>query len=225
MLLIVTDVNDSVQKIISLLRNHTKQYPPPLSDFVVAEFGPDPFLILVACLLSLRAKDSMTIHVVRDLFATVRTPEQLCACALPTLERLIKRIGFYKTKARTLKAVACIIVHEFGGKVPRMYEQLISIKGVGPKTANLVLGVAFGVPAICVDVHVHRICNRFGLIKTKTPEQTEAALQKLLDKKYWTEWNSLVVTWGQQVCTPVSPRCSTCALANLCKRVGVMRAR
>jgi endonuclease-3 len=106
-----------------------------------------------------------------------------------------------------------------------MYEQLISIKGVGPKTANLVLGVAFGVPAICVDVHVHRICNRFGLIKTKTPEQTEAALQKLLDKKYWTEWNSLVVTWGQQVCTPVSPRCSTCALANLCKRVGVMRAR
>ncbi len=211
--------------LIALLRANTKNFTPPLSDLVVAEYGNDPFLILVSCLLSLRAKDTMTILVVRDLFAHIRTAKQLCAFDLQKLENLIKRIGFYKNKARTLKYVACIIDHEFGGIVPQTYEQLISIKGVGPKTANLMLGVAFGQPAICVDVHVHRISNRLGLIKTKTPEQTEVALQKILEPKYWIEWNTLIVLWGQNVCTPVSPRCSSCAIAAYCKRVGVDKRR
>lgn len=217
--------NDTLPDLIKQLRAATKKYPLPLSDVVVAEFGCDPFLILISCLLSLRAKDSMTIHVVRDLFAVVRTPVQLSATPLPTLERIIKRIGFYKTKARTLHHVAAVIEREFGGQVPRTYAQLTSIKGVGPKTANLVLGVAFGVPAICVDVHVHRISNRLGLIATITPEQTEAALQKLLAKKYWIEWNTLLVMWGQNVCVPISPHCSSCALAKWCKRIGVRRWR
>ncbi len=218
-------MDDSIKKIIQLLRANTKNFVPTLSDHVIVEFGNDPFLILISCLLSLRAKDSMTILVVRDLFARVRTPEALCAFDLQALEQIVKPIGFYKNKARTIKHVACIILHDFGGVVPQTYDQLISIKGVGPKTANLVLGVAFGKPAICVDIHVHRICNRLGLIITKTPEQTEVALQEILDRKYWIEWNTLIVKWGQNVCAPVSPRCSTCAITHLCKRVGVRKWR
>lgn len=217
--------NNSLPDLIKRLRAATKKYPLPLSDVVVAEYGRDPFLILISCLLSLRAKDSMTIFVVRDLFATVRTPAQLHALPLSALECIIRRIGFYKNKARTLHHVAGVIEHEFGGQVPRTYEQLTSIKGVGPKTANLVLGVAFGVPAICVDVHVHRISNRLGLIATTTPEQTEAALQKLVPKKFWIAWNTLLVMWGQNVCAPISPHCSSCAIAQWCKKVGVRRWR
>lgn len=214
-----------INKLIDLLRKYTKNYPSPLSDSVIAIYGKDPFLLLISCLLSLRAKDSMTIGVVHDLFARARTPEQLLKLSTHQLEDIIRRIGFYKKKAQILQETAQTIITKFGGVVPQTYQELVSIKGVGPKTANLVLGVAFGQPAICVDVHVHRISNRLGLITTKTPEETELALQKVLDKKYWIEFNRLLVMWGQNVCTPISPHCSTCAIYSLCKRVGVKKAR
>lgn len=211
--------------ILSILRKNTKNFVRPLSEQVVAQYGSDPFLILISCLLSLRARDSMTIGVVHDLFCYVRTPEQLSKLDLRMLENIIKRIGFYKTKARTLKRVDSELLVRFGGRVPQTYEELVSIKGVGQKTANLVLGVAFGKPAICVDVHVHRISNRLGLVATKTPEETEAALQKRFDKKYWIELNTLLVLWGQNICTPIGPKCSVCVLAPSCKRVGVHKSR
>jgi endonuclease-3 len=167
----------------------------------------------------------MTIHVVRTLFSKIKTPAQLQALDIVTLEHLIKRIGFYKTKARTLHAVTEQIITSYKSKVPNSYDRLTAIKGVGPKTANLVLGIAFGQPAICVDIHVHRISNRFGLITTQSPQQTIVALENILDKKDWIEWNKLLVMWGQNVCTPISPKCNSCPLTHYCKRTGVKTHR
>lgn len=213
------------EQIVRLLQREVTHFPPPLSQQVVAEYGRDPYLILISCLLSLRAKDASTIHVCRDLFKRVRRPRQMLALPHKELERIVFKTGFYKTKARVLQEVSKTLLEKFGGTVPRTFETLSSIKGIGPKTANLVLSVAFGKPAMCVDTHVHRISNRLGLIKTTTVEQTEAALRNILPKKYWSVWNTLLVVWGQQVCVPVSPHCSTCALRAVCKRVGVTTSR
>ncbi len=214
-----------VIKLITLLRRTTKKFTRPLSDMIVEEFGKDPYLILISCLLSLRARDTTTIQVCRDLFAHAKTPKEIIELPLKNLEKIIFPIGFYKHKAKTLKYVTRVLLERFKGKVPRTEEELLSIKGVGQKTANLVLGVAFGIPAICVDVHVHRISNRLGLIKTKNVEETEQALQKIIPKHYWIEWNRLIVMWGQNVCVPLSPFCSTCAIRSFCSRIGVTRSR
>ena len=138
----------------------------------------------------------------------------------PLYHRILQNQG-----CKTLKNVCKVLIDRFEGKVPATEEELLSIKGVGRKTANLVLGLAFGKPAICVDIHVHRISNRLGLVKTKTPEETEMALQKILPKKYWIEWNKLLVIWGQNVCLPISPKCSSCAVRNQCKRIGITKSR
>jgi endonuclease-3 len=141
------------------------------------------------------------------------------------IAELIYPAGFYRTKARNLRAIAEILVGEHGGSVPANREELIALPGVGRKTANLVLGIGHGIPAICVDIHVHRIPNRLGLISTRTPEQTELTLEALLPREYWIPVNSLLVRFGQQVCTPVSPWCSRCPLSDECARVGVTRSR
>lgn len=214
-----------IDKIVNLLEKNTYQYMQPLIDIIIEEYGKDPFLILIGCLLSLRAKDITTIHVCRDLFTHVKTPQQLLALPIKDLEKIIFKTGFYKNKARVLQSVSADLLQRFDGTVPDTYEELISMKGVGPKTANLVLGLAFGKPAICVDTHVHRISNRLGLITTKTPEQTEVALKKVLPRKYWTVWNKHLVIWGQNVCVPISPKCSTCVLNKICKKVGVRKSR
>lgn len=215
----------TLKKIISLLRSATAGYVKPLSESIIELYGKDPFLILTSCLLSLRAKDSMTIHVCRDLFAKVRTPQAIIEMPLEQLEKILFRIGFYKSKALTLKDVSRVLTERFGGTVPNTMEELLSIKGVGRKTANLVMGLAFDEPAICVDIHVHRISNRLGLVKTKTPDETEIALKKILPKHYWTEWNRLLVMWGQNVCTPISPFCSSCIIRPYCKQVGITKSR
>lgn len=215
----------NIDVIVATLREQTKKYELPLVDQIIQEYGKDPFLILISCLLSLRAKDSTTIHVCRKLFERVRSPRSMVALPCHELEKLIYQSGFYKTKARVLQDVSHVLLDRFKGKVPSSYDELIAIKGIGPKTANLVVAQAFGTPAICVDTHVHRISNRLGLIRTSNVERTEAALRKILPKKYWTEWNRLLVMWGQNICTPRFPWCSRCALARWCKRVGVMRAR
>ncbi len=215
----------SIEALLSVLQNKTANFLLPLSDHVIAEFGNDPFLILISCLLSLRAKDLATIPLCSALFKRAKTPHELLALPLPELEKIIYRIGFYKQKAKGLHAVSRELLERHDGKVPKTEEELLTLPGVGRKTANLVLGIAYGIPAICVDVHVHRISNRLGLIKTKTPEETEEALKKVLPKKHWIEYNKLIVMWGQNICVPVSPFCSKCAIYDQCKRVGVKKSR
>lgn len=215
----------NIQALIRLLRQQTRGFARPLVDTLVTEYGRDPYLILISCLLSLRAKDTMTIHVCRDLFARARTPQVLCAMPLEELERIVFRTGFYRTKARVLRHVSNELLTLYGGNVPGTYQELIALKGIGPKTANLVLGYAFGIPAVCVDVHVHRISNRLGLVTTQTPEQTELALRTVVPRQQWIEWNSLLVMWGQNICVPVGPKCSVCPLAGMCPKIGVKKAR
>ena len=216
----------NILTMFATLRRQVHGFQVPLINLIMQEFGHDPYLILVACLLSLRARDVMTIHVCRELFTQVKTPTQLLFLPVEELERIVYRTGYYKVKARVLREVSLELLNRFDGKVPETYESIISIKGVGPKTANLVLGLGFNVPGICVDTHVHRISNRLGLIKTKTVEQTETALKTVLPQDLWIEYNKLLVMWGQNVCAPISPRCSSCPLQELgCKRVDVKKSR
>jgi len=234
-----------INEIIKILQRNIKNYEPPLVEKIINEYGKKPFLILVSCLLSLRAKDIATIHVCRKLFAKAKTPKQILAIPLKDLERIIFKIGFYKNKAKALQQVSQTILNKYKGKVPDNLQDLISIKHVGRKTANLVLGAAFDKPVICVDIHVHRISNRLGIIKTLKVASTELALQKILPQKYWTKWNNLLVVWGQNVCTPLSPKCNICKLnkpsplvhrslgeggrlrltSKICKKVGVKKHR
>jgi endonuclease-3 len=189
----------NITKLLSVLRNYTADMPEPMSMTIQKEYHNDPFLILISCLLSLRSRDTVTLPVCRVLFARARMPQQFVAIDLATLESIIKPIGFYRQKARTLKSVSRDLIVRFGGQVPREESELLSIKGVGRKTANLVRGQAFGIPALCVDTHVHRLSNLWGLVSTKTPEETERALQVIIPKKNWIEFNTLLVQWGQHV--------------------------
>ncbi len=210
-----------VLRIISILEKSTKRFTPPLINQLIDEFGKDPFIILIGCLLSLRAKDVMTIHVCRELFKKARSPQDLLLIKRSELEKIIFKTGFYKNKAKVLHEVSKTIIDKFAGKVPNSYDELISIKGVGPKTANLVLGMAFDAPAICVDTHVHRISNRLGVVKTTTAEKTLNALEKVVPKNKWVIWNKLLVIWGQNICLPRGPKCGKCAISKLCDKVGV----
>ena len=187
------------QTFIDKLIAVTVPLPPPLTQKIIREYGHNNFLILVSCLLSLRARDVVTIHVCRDLFERIKTPQELCDMPREELERIIYRTGYYKNKARTLHEVSAALIDRFSGAVPSRREELLSLPGVGPKTASLVLGLGFGIPAICVDTHVHRISNLWGVVHTKTPEQTEVALEAALPKKYWILWNYLLVVIGQNM--------------------------
>jgi endonuclease-3 len=185
----------------------------------------DPFRLLVACVISLRTKDAVTAAASARLFAVAATPEAVAGLPEPRIAELIFPAGFYNTKARQIRAIASLIVAGHRGRVPADRESLLALPGVGRKTANLVLGLGFGIPAICVDTHVHRISNRLGLVRTRTPEQTEHALEQVLPQGLWIDINDLLVTFGQHVCHPTSPRCSTCPLASRCPRLGVTRSR
>jgi len=186
---------------------------------------PDPFKILISCLLSLRTQDKNTETASRKLFAVADTPKEIIRLPIQKLEKLIFSSGHYKKKARTLKHVSKVLIEKHNGKVPKTREELLKIKGIGPKTSNIVLAFAFGKLVIPVDVHVHRIPNRIGWIKTKTPEQTEKELEKILPKKYWREFNAIFVQFGQTICQPISPWCSKCFINKYCKKVGVKRSR
>ncbi len=213
------------QKILMVLRQATKDMTRPMVALIKELFGQDPFLILVSCLLSLRAKDANTFVVCKQLFARARTPAQLLTIPIPELEKIIFSTGFYRKKARLLHAVSSDLIKRFDNKVPASLPALLSIKGIGRKTANLVLGEGFGIPAICVDTHVHKVANRLAIVKTKTPEQTEEALAKLIPQDQWIELNQLFVMWGQNICVPISPFCSRCPLYSLCCRSGVTHRR
>ena len=193
--------------------------------WVINTYGRQPFLLLVACLLSLRARDRMVQKIIPALFERVRTPQDMCALSLQETEKIIRSIGFYVRKAQQLHDVAQALLDSFDGRVPQTMDEMLSIKGIGRKTANLVLWYAYGIAGIAVDVHVHRISNRLGLVHTKTPEQTEQALMQCLPKKLWPEVNRLFVLWGQRVCLPRKPLCDSCPLLRDCEHVTHVSAR
>ena len=198
---------------------------PPASTAITQEYGRDPFLILVSCLLSLRTRDTVSLPASRRVFAHATTPYILQKIPVSHLEKLIYPVGFYRQKARTLIAISSELIERFNGKVPHSLEELLSFKGVGLKTANLVLAEGFNIPALCVDTHVHKISNRLGLVTTHTPEETEHELKKIIPQHYWIELNHLLVMWGQNICVPISPFCSGCPLAPLCPKIGVTKQR
>jgi len=185
----------------------------------------DPFRVLIACLLSLRTKDETTGPAAARLFALADTPEAMRRLPAKRIERAIFPVGFYRTKARVLLGVCRDLLERFGGLVPDDIDRLLTLKGVGRKTANLVVTQGFNKPGICVDIHVHRISNRLGYVKTKNPTETETALRKRLPRRYWIGYNDLLVSFGQNICHPVSPRCSECPVRPRCARVGVTRWR
>jgi len=215
----------AVSQVLGLLRKETKKFVLPALEQIVAEYGQDPFLILISCLLSLRAKDTLSVVISRQLFERARTPQAILAIPEPELEKLFHSIGFYKTKARVVRSVCKELLERFDGKVPKTEEELRSIKGIGQKTAHAVLGYAYDIPAICVDTHVHQIANRLGWVHTKTPDNTEKQLEKIVPKQHWIEINRLFVMWGQNICTSVSPFCSRCVLSDLCPKINVKKSR
>ena len=213
-----------ISQIVSILKKEVKRLPTPSVTMVGKKWG-SPFLVLISCILSLRTKDEVTLGASERLFKLATTPEQMLTLDIPVLEKTIYPVGFYKTKARNIKGICEVLLHQFGGQVPDDINTLLTLHGVGRKTANLVMTEGFGKPGICVDTHVHRISNRLGYVKTKTPEETEWALRKKLPGKFWIQYNELLVTWGQNVCKPVSPFCSRCSIRKLCRRVGVASRR
>ncbi len=185
----------------------------------------DPFLVLISCLLSLRTKDEVTEGASRRLFAVARTPQQMLNLSLSKIRKLIYPAGFYRVKAQRIHQICHHLIGRFRGRVPETLEELLTLPGVGRKTANLVMTLGHKKPGICVDVHVHRISNRLGYVKTRAPFDTEMALREKLPKKYWMEYNGLLVSFGQALCRPVSPWCSRCPVRTYCARRGVGRSR
>jgi endonuclease-3 len=215
---------EAIGPVVRTLRRHVRAWRPT----VVAEVAAaerDPFRVLVACLLSLRTQDTTTGPAAERLFALADTPRAMLGLDARTIERAIFPVGFYRTKARVILGICRDLLARFGGRVPDDLDALLTLKGVGRKTANLVVTVGFGKPGICVDTHVHRISNRLGFVRTRTPEQTEMALRAKLPARYWIELNDLLVAHGQNVCRPLSPLCSRCPVRASCYRVGVVTAR
>lgn len=217
--------NMDVEKVVIALRRATEGLIPPASSTIVSRFGRDPFLVLIGCILSLRTKDTVSLPASCRLFESARTPRELLGLSTEAIASLIYPVGFYRRKAVTIHKICAELLTRFDAIVPQTLEELMSLPGVGPKTANLVLAEGFGIPALCVDTHVHRISNRLGVVTTKTPEETEAALRQVLPQKYWIEWSRLLVMLGQNICVPISPFCSICPVRPVCKRVGVTRSR
>lgn len=211
--------------IIKILRTATKGMVEPAATTITKQYGRNPFLVLVSCILSLRTRDTVSLPASQRLFEHAQTPKTLLLLSPATIQKLIYPTGFYRQKTKQILMICAILLKKYHGKVPNTHEELIALPGVGPKTANLVLAEGFGIPAICVDTHVHRISNRLGLVKTKTVMQTEEQLKLILPKKYWSEYNKLMVMWGQNICVPISPKCSICPLLPLCPQIGVTRHR
>ena len=214
----------TVSRVITRLKGKAPEWNPTALA-TVSERTRDPFRVLIACLLSLRTKDETTGPASDRLFALADSPPTMLKLTRRQIETAIFPVGFYRTKARVILGVCRDLLTRFGGRVPDDLDRLLALKGVGRKTANLVVTMGFGKPGICVDTHVHRISNRLGYVRTKTPEQTELALRAKLPRRHWIELNDLLVAFGQNVCLPVSPKCSICPVRRACHRVGVTRSR
>ncbi len=185
----------------------------------------DPYLVLISCILSLRTQDNTTHKASERLFRLASRPDQMITLSSKQIQQAIYPVGFYRNKARTILEISRALIEKYGGRVPDELDEIIKLKGVGRKTANLVVTLGYGKPGICVDTHVHRVTNRWGYVATKTPEKTEFALRKKLPQQYWIEINDMLVSFGQKICRPISPMCSTCPLSPYCDRIGVTRNR
>jgi endonuclease-3 len=214
------DMTVKFSKLITLmqktLRNNNLFRPTALKNLQIQEDG-DPFKILIGTILSARTRDEITTKVIKSLFTEFKNPNELSKANLNDLKKAIQKIGFYNVKAARIKEVSQIIVEKYNGKVPSKLGDLLTLPGVGRKTANCVLVYGFKKPAIPVDVHVHRISNRIGIVNTKMPEETEIVLRKSIERKYWTRVNETFVTFGQNICLPKNPKCNVCHLTKLCK--------
>lgn len=213
-----------IDRFVELLSAAYSGWNAPIITFI-AHRGATPFEVLVSTILSLRTRDEVTAQAAARLFQQARTPEALLALGEAETARLIYPVGFYPTKAKRLMEISRRILDDFDGRVPDTLEELLTLPGVGRKTANLVLVEGYRIDAICVDTHVHRISNRIGYVCTRTPEQTEMALRAKLPRCHWVRYNELLVAFGQVVCRPLSPFCSRCPVADFCPRVGVQRSR
>jgi endonuclease-3 len=213
-----------IHRAISILQQEVKRWQIPAVG-VVANDSKDPFRILIACLLSLRTQDKTTARASQRLFSLADCPERMSRLRISVIERAIYPVGFYRTKARTIKSLCRDLIDRFNGRVPNHLDELLTLKGVGRKTANLVVTLGFNQPGICVDTHVHRICNRWGYVKTRNPNETERILRDKLPLKYWNILNDLLVPYGQNLCKPISPFCSRCKISVFCDRVGVGKSR
>ena len=213
-----------IHAVVSAIKKTIRRWKEPVLG-VVARETRDPFRILIACVLSLRTKDQTTADASQRLFRLADTPERMSALPVRTIEKAIYPVGFYKNKAKQIRGICRSLLRDFGGRVPHTIDELLTLKGVGRKTANLVVTVGYRKPGICVDIHVHRISNRWGYVQTKTPEETERALRQKLPAKYWITFNDWLVPFGQHLCRPISPFCSQCPVSQYCKRVGVRTSR
>lgn len=212
--------NKEIDRVMQLLEEHFYSVKTPIVDLIQAKTQV-PFKVLVATILSARTKDETTAKVVNDLFSVVNKPEDLDKLSVDELDKIIYQVGFHNAKTKHLKALPTVLREKFDNRVPSEIDDLLLLPGVGRKTANLVRAVAFSLPAICVDIHVHRICNRWGYIKTDTPLQSEMELRAKLPQKHWLKINSYVVAFGQNLCKPRKPLCDKCTIFQYCKRVGV----
>ena len=209
-----------INRIVRTLTRTSRRWNPTAVG-IVAQESRDPFQVLVSCLISLRTKDEVTGEASARLFRLARTPRTMVDLPASTIARTIYPAGFYRTKARTIREICRTLIGRHGGQVPATMEELLALKGVGRKTANLVLTIGFGKPGICVDTHVHRISNRLGIVEAKTPEQTEFTLRQVLPRQHWIPYNDLLVTFGQNLCKPISPLCSACPVHDDCPQLGV----
>jgi len=213
--------SEQIHEIIRVLRKDVRQWPVP----AIGHYLETPFTVLISCILSLRTQDKTTNAASDRLFEIANTPEKMLATPVAVIQQSIYPVSFYRVKAKTIHAICEQIVSRFGGEVPSKLEQLLELPGVGRKTANIVVTLAFHKAGIAVDTHVHRISNRLGYVKTKTPDDTEMALRKKLPRRYWLIYNDLLVAYGQNLCKPISPFCSKCRIARYCRRVGVTTRR
>jgi endonuclease III len=213
--------SDHIHQILRILRKEIRQWPVP----AIGHYVETPFTVLISCILSLRTQDKTTNAASERLFALGVTPEEMLATPVDVIEKAIYPVSFYRVKARTIHAISDQLLTRFAGQVPSRLDDLLELPGVGRKTANIVVTLGFRKAGIAVDTHVHRISNRLGYVKTKTPEDTEMALRKKLPRRYWMMFNDLLVTYGQNLCKPISPFCSRCKIAQYCRRVGVSTSR
>ncbi|MFQ5861741.1 MAG: endonuclease III domain-containing protein [Candidatus Brocadiales bacterium] len=219
----MSKTNLDIQKVITTIKRVNSAFKEPTVTTVAKSRS--PFKVLISCLLSLRTKDNVTSVASERLFQLADTPEGMLKLNTSDIQRAIYPVGFYKTKAARIKDICKALIEEYGGRVPDDIDTLLKFSGIGRKTANLVVTLGYGKPGICVDTHVHRITNRWGYVKTKTPVETEFALRKMLPGRYWLVINDILVTYGQNVCTPILPKCSICKVYWYCKRVGVKKHR
>jgi len=212
----------NIEKLMQVLKERYQDKTSALMDVSTRK---DPFITLISCLLSLRTKDEVTARASERLFALAKTPEEMLNLKKEEIEAAIYPVGFYKRKAEQILAICRVLVERCDSRVPDKLEELLKLRGVGRKTANIVITMGYNKPGIAVDTHVHRISNRLGLVATKNPNQTEFALRKTLPKQYWIVFNDLLVMHGKAVCTPVSPKCSICPITEYCNRIGVEKFR